>query len=114
MDFPTPSPAAQVPPASRIERKYIFPFDLVPLGRTFHVGKDEVKSIEILRTLASRNGKRLGRKFRVIDHTNFFEVFYFENRVGGAQVAQTKDKQPTVGNDPRYDETGDLVGRWKG
>lgn len=47
------------------ERKY--PWDTVPAGKSFAVVRDDIK-FSVLRSLASRTGKKLGRKFRVVDH----------------------------------------------
>lgn len=47
------------------EKKY--PWSEVPVGKSFVVQRNDIK-FEVLRSLASRTGKKLGKKFRVVDH----------------------------------------------
>lgn len=77
MEFLDPSHKAIASKGGQFVRKYEFPFDLVPLGKSFAVAKDDVKNINVLRAMATRFGKRLKRSFRVIDHgESGFEVYY--------------------------------------
>ncbi len=39
----------------------------VPIGKSFAVPRENIK-FGVLRSLASKSGKKLGKKFRVIDH----------------------------------------------
>ena len=74
--FFEPSPKALKTSTDRWNKKYDFPFDTVPVGMSFPVAKDEVISLDTLRTLASRMGKKTNKHFRVIDHGDTgFEVF---------------------------------------
>lgn len=76
MEFLDPSNEAVAPVNHLFSNKYDFPFDLVPVGKSFLVTKDEVKNSSVLRTTASRYGKKLGKQFRVIDHGDTgFEVY---------------------------------------
>jgi len=63
----------------KIERVEKYPFALLKVGESFAVPKVMVKDAS-LRNHASIVGKRLGRKFTVVDHG--------EN--GGYEVARTK------------------------
>ena len=47
------------------ESKY--PWVQVPIGKSFTVPRDNIK-FDVLRSLASRTGKKLGKFFRVVDH----------------------------------------------
>jgi hypothetical protein len=44
-----------------------YPWKEVPIGKSFAVQKSNI-SLKTLRSLASKTGKDLGKKFRVIDH----------------------------------------------
>lgn len=80
--------------------KYHLPFDTVPLGKSFAVNKSEGIPIGSLRTSASRQGKKLNRVFRVIDHGETFEVHYARDReviappVGTAPEVEAPVKKP--------------------
>lgn len=81
MDFRKPSDKALKDIDSIVgKRKYNFPFDKVPIGYSFPVDKSEVKSLQILRAIASREGIKLGRNFRVAEHEDVFEVYYHSDR----------------------------------
>jgi len=95
MTFFAPSHKAISTPRRQMERKYNFPFDVVPLGLSFSVGKDEVLNINVLRTLANRYGKKLGRQFKVVDHGEHgFEVFYKSEVAQCGQSTETKSWLP--------------------
>jgi hypothetical protein len=73
-----PSPRALKALEGHFVKKYEFDFAGIPLGKSLPVGIDEVKNVSVLRTLANREGKKLKRKFRVIDHgQNGYEIYYF-------------------------------------
>lgn len=74
--FLDPSPTALNAQGHHFSKKYKFPFDKVPVGKSFQIQLTEVSSIHTLRTLATREGKRLGTKFRVINHGTVYEVFH--------------------------------------
>lgn len=60
------SPAAVAKRVGRVGlQKY--PWNTVPAGKSFAVVRNDIK-FNVLRSLASRTGKKLNRKFRVIDH----------------------------------------------
>jgi len=104
VQFFDPSVKATSSRQSHIERKYNFPFDQVPLGKSFHVGKDQVKNLNVLRTITNRNGTKLQRKFKVIDHGEAgYEVFYKE---------EIKTIEPPTGL--VVDEYADIPGRYRG
>jgi len=104
MGFFEPSLKAISCQQGHIERKYNFPFDLVPLGKSFHVGKDQVLNINVLRALASRFGLKLKRRFKVVDHGEHgYEVFFKE-------IA--KPKEPVLGLG--IGDYGDIPGRYRG
>lgn len=44
-----------------------YPWQQVPVGKSFVVQKSNI-SFKTLRSLASKTGKDLGKKFRVVDH----------------------------------------------
>lgn len=48
-----------------VQRKY--PWEEVPIGKSFPVPRENIK-FNVLRSLASLQGKKLKKKFRVIDH----------------------------------------------
>lgn len=48
-----------------VQRKY--PWNEVPAGKSFPVARENTK-FNTLRSLASLQGKKLGKRFRVIDH----------------------------------------------
>lgn len=78
--FLDPSERATSSQGGQFIRKYEFPFDAVPVGKSFAVGATEVKNLAVLRTMAYREGKRLKRKFKVVDHGEHgFEVYCSEN-----------------------------------
>lgn len=56
------------------EAKY--PWKTVPVGRSFAVPRENIK-LAVLRSLASRTGKALGKKFKVVDHgQGAYEVYH--------------------------------------
>ncbi len=79
-EFRKPSSLALTSKRTGYVKKHNFPFDTIPLGLSFPVGKHETANLQALRSMACREGTRLGRCFRVIVHENEFEVFYFANR----------------------------------
>lgn len=81
-EFLDPSPQAISTQGGQFKRKYSFPFDRVPVGKSFAIPKDQIKNVNVLRSMATRFGKSLKRKFRVIDHgENGFEVFYHSDTI---------------------------------
>lgn len=74
--FFEPSSKALKTSVDRWNKKYNFPFDTIACGHVIPSNKDEVISVDTLRTLASRMGKKMNKHFRVIDHGDTgFEVF---------------------------------------
>lgn len=75
-DWPEPSELAKAPIKHRFEARYAFPFEEVPKGKSFAIARNQVSSIGVLRTITSRAGKRLNKKFRVVDHgESGYEVY---------------------------------------
>ena len=54
-------------------KKSVYPWHTIPIGKSFTVHKKRI-TMGALRTLASKTSKRLGKKFRVIEHDNVYEV----------------------------------------
>lgn len=83
-EFPELEPSEQAKiamSANRFERKYNFPFATVSVGKSFAVRCDQVSSLDVLRTTASREGRKLNRLFRVFDHgEQGYEVFHYGSR----------------------------------
>jgi hypothetical protein len=44
-----------------------YPWKVIPVGKSFVVPRENIK-FSVLRSLASKSGKVVGKKFRVIDH----------------------------------------------
>lgn len=83
-----------------------FPWAEVPILKSFAVEKDQIKNVALLRTMASREGIRLGRFFRVVDHGAQYEVCYLRNRPEGPKpVSPSKRGRPSkavpVGTDTK-------------
>ncbi|MES2180681.1 MAG: hypothetical protein V4493_01100 [Pseudomonadota bacterium] len=74
-EWMVPSIKAKSPHVGKIKTIYDFPFRLVPEGKSFMVKLDEVSSLNVLRTTASRWAQRLKCKFRVIDHSKEYACF---------------------------------------
>ena len=53
-------------------RKY--PWAEVPTGKSFTINDKSAIKFKVLRSLASKMGKKLGRKFRVAEHDGCYEV----------------------------------------
>lgn len=53
--------------------KYNFPWDTIECGQSFAVPKDEIKLLT-LRPMATAKGKKLNKKFRVVEHDDCYEV----------------------------------------
>lgn len=61
-------------PYTRKLFKPTYPWREVPVGKSFAVPKSNIQ-FKTLRSLASKTGKELGKRFRVIDHEgNVYEV----------------------------------------
>lgn len=87
--FLPPSPKAlQVTANDSKSFKYKEEFEGVPIGLSFQVLASEM-SLTTLRPLASRQGKLLNRKFRVVDHSELdpptFEVYRLPDPVAEQQ-----------------------------
>lgn len=82
MEFFDPSPRATGEVVGRFAKKYNFPFAEVPKGKSFSVPKEAVKNLNVLRTTASRMGKRMAKKFKVIEHETEYEVYCVPDVVG--------------------------------
>ena len=70
METLPPSPqmlAALADPDQPRQRKYDFPFKLLRPGETFTIPMDQVQ-IRVLRVIASREGKKNGVRYVVIQH----------------------------------------------
>jgi hypothetical protein len=55
------------PAAKQVIARTKYPWTQVPVGKSFPVPKANI-SLKTLRSLASKTGKDLGKRFRVIDH----------------------------------------------
>jgi hypothetical protein len=55
------------PKTTATKSKFNFPWQTVPFGKSFIVHHHEIK-FSTLRSQASYYGKRLGKKFKVVDH----------------------------------------------
>ena len=70
------------------------PFDSVPVGMSFKVVKgndasaNQVDTIANMRTIASREGIKLGRVFITEDHGDCFEVYFQSERPEGPKVSK--------------------------
>lgn len=53
-----------------------YPWRDVPLGKSFTINNKNDIKFKVLRSLASKMGKKLGRKFRVAEHPSCYEVVY--------------------------------------
>lgn len=88
------------------KQKYDFPFAEVPVGKSFEVAKNKVPNANTLRVLASRNGKKLNRTFRVVDHKEMgYEVYCvkengIEQPVTDTPVEAPKFEVPDYVDDP--------------
>lgn len=72
-----------------------YPWRDVPLGKSFAVNKVDIK-FKVLRSLASKQGKKLGRKFRVIDHSgDSYEVAHVPMDEAEALAKSTNIVQAT-------------------
>ncbi len=62
------------PAAKQVLSRTKYPWTQVPVGKSFPIPKANI-SLKTLRSLASKTGKDLGKRFRVIDHDGeFYEV----------------------------------------
>jgi hypothetical protein len=66
-----------------VQRQAVYPWKDVPVGKSFVVPRDKIK-FNVLRSLASKTGKKLGRRFVVVDHGEGapYEVAFIEYREG--------------------------------
>jgi hypothetical protein len=60
------SPEAKAPYVRKVGHPK-YPWKVVPVGKSFPVPKADIK-FSTLRSLASKTGSELGKRFRVIDH----------------------------------------------
>lgn len=63
----------------RSNKKYQFPFATLTEGQSLQIPVGTI-SIQVLRTTAQRAGKKLGVKFRVVNHGSVFEVAHMGKR----------------------------------
>lgn len=100
-EFLDPSPVVLSRPKTHffLKKRYL-PFDRVPVGKSFKVIKgdnleaNEVPNIQVLRTTASRESKRLQKLFRVCEHKELgcFEVYCYDVIEPGQQVVSTRGR----------------------
>lgn len=50
-----------------------YPWEKLKCGQSFAIPKSEIK-LETIRPIASKKGKQLGKKFKVVEHDNLYEV----------------------------------------
>lgn len=112
--FDSSEKATTTPTKTAGVKKY--PWKEVPLGKSFTVPRENIK-FNVLRSLASRTGKEVGRKFRVIDHGQGpYEVAHVrqteEEAVKSSKnVVEALGKQiiPAETFDPNYPITPELA-----
>lgn len=73
MNFIDPSPLALTDPTKWLE-KYKESFNLCPVGKSFMIDLNDVK-ITTLRPAVSKLSKELKKKFKVIEHSNCYEIY---------------------------------------
>ena len=69
-DYPI-YPSSQQLTAKR--SKYDFPWNTIDCGQSFMVDKSLIKGVT-LRPLCSIKGKELGKKFKMVEHNDCYEV----------------------------------------
>lgn len=94
-EFKDPSEKAVLGESHLFRRKHEFPFDRVPVGKSFAVPKELINSTA-LRSAASRAGKVHSKIFRVIDHGDTFEVYC----AGVRESEKVEKPNPLAGIDP--------------
>lgn len=58
--------------------KYNFNWGEISFEQSLFLNKQEIKSIKVLRVLASQQGRKLGKVFKVVDHEDKYEVGLIE------------------------------------
>jgi hypothetical protein len=72
-EYPIFDSSPKISEDRRTNVKRDFPWDIVNCGQSFAVPKAEMKLIT-LRSMASVKGKKLSKKFKVVEHSEVYEV----------------------------------------
>jgi len=78
------------------QKKYNLPFENVPVGKSFIVPKAEIPESSIVRALASRQAKKWGKNFRVVDHGDKWEIACLSLRPEGPAIAKPPGRPRTT------------------